>query len=194
MDPSSDTRAPILAEPFASLAAYLERFGDSSDELQYEVVDGQPVVSSAPGGAHQRCVRALLLALVAGTPPGHEVMVAPWDWVLWEFPHLTVRQPDLVVVRSELAARDRITEPPLLAVEVISPGSFERDAVTKRSEYARAGLNDYWIADPATSEVFVYRRVGAELKLHEVVDASEPQTIAAPFPVHPTIGEPSRTG
>ena len=183
MDPSSGTRAPILAEPLASLAAYLERFGDSSDELQYEVVDGQPVVSPAPGGAHQRCVRALLLALVASTPPGHEVMVAPWDWVLWELPHLAVRQPDLVVVRSELAARDRLTEPPLLAVEVISPGSFERDAVTKRSEYARAGLNDYWIADPTTSEVFVYHRVGDELRLHEVLDTSEPQLIAAPFPV-----------
>jgi len=183
VDPSSGTRAPILAEPLASLAAYLERFGDSSDELQYEVVDGQPVVSPAPGGAHQRCVRALLLALAASTPPGHEVMVAPWDWVLWELPHLTVRQPDLVVVRSELAARDRLTEPPLLAIEVISPGSFERDAVTKRSEYAQAGLDDYWIADPATSEVFVYQRVGDELRLHGVVDTSEPQLIPRPFPV-----------
>lgn len=109
--------------------------------------------------------------------------MAPWDWVLWELPHLTVRQPDLVVVRSELAAHDRLPEPPLLAVEVISPGSFERDAVTKRSEYARAGLDDYWIADPATGEVFMYQRVGDELRLHDVVDASEPQTIAAPFPV-----------
>lgn len=188
VDPLGSPRAPILAEPLESLAAYLELFAHASDDVQYEVVDGQPVVSPSPGGAHQRCVRRLLLALNAASPPDHEVMVAPWDWVLWEMPRLTIRQPDLVVVRSDLAKADRLLEPPLLAVEVISAGSFERDTVTKRAEYAKAGLSDYWIVDPESAEVFVHRRVGDELRLREVVDATSPCTITSPFPVALDLG------
>lgn len=174
---------PLLEQPLTSLHAYLELFADVAEVPQYEVVDGQPVVSPSPGGAHQRCVRALLLLLHEACPPGHEVMVAPWDWVLWELPRLTVRQPDLVVVRSGLAAGPRLTTAPLLAVEVLSEGSFERDAVTKRSEYAEAGLDDYWVVDPATAEVFVHRRLDGELRLWRTVTASSPHTLDTPFPV-----------
>lgn len=188
MDPLGSPRAPILAEPLESLAAYLELFAHASDDVQYEVVDGQPVVSPSPGGTHQRCVRRTLLALNAATPPDHEVMVAPWDWVLRELPRLTIRQPDLVVVRSELATADRLLEPPLLAVEVISAGSFERDAVTKRAEYARAGLSDYWIVDPESGEVFVHQRIGTELRLQEVVDATDQGLITSPFTVSLSLG------
>jgi Uma2 family endonuclease len=33
-------------------------------------------------------------------------------------------------------------------VEILSEEDEERDTVTKRSEYARAGIAHYWIADP----------------------------------------------
>ncbi|MGH8894154.1 MAG: Uma2 family endonuclease [Actinomycetes bacterium] len=188
MDPLATPRAPILAEPLTSLAAYLDQFPVETDHPQYEVVDGQPVVSPSPGGAHQRCVRVMLLALDAACPPGHEVMVAPWDWVLWELPRLTIRQPDLLVVRSELATEPRLTGPPLLAVEILSAGSFERDAVTKRSEYAQAGLDDYWVVDPPSGEVFVHRRVGDELRLRKVLDASTAVTVDLPFAVSLHLG------
>ncbi|KQU57271.1 hypothetical protein ASG84_16900 [Rhodococcus sp. Leaf278] len=36
----------------------------------------------------------------------------------------------------------------VLVVEVISPGSRRTDVVTKRSEYADAGIEHYWIVDP----------------------------------------------
>lgn len=174
---------PLLEQPLTSLDAYLELFRDVGEGPQYEVVDGQPVVSPSPGGAHQRCLRALLLLLHESCPPGHEVMVAPWDWVLRELPRLTVRQPDLVVVRSDLAAAPRLTTAPLLAVEVLSEGSFERDAVTKRSEYAEAGLDDYWVVDPATAEVFVHRRLDGQLRLWRSLPASTPHSLDTPFPV-----------
>ena len=88
-------------------------------------------------------------------------MPAPWDWVLWELPTLSVREPDLLVVTHEQAMDDRLLVPPLLAVEDLSPTSFERDAVTKRRDYARAGLEHYWVLDPDTPAVVAYRRRGS---------------------------------
>lgn len=76
-----------------------------------------------------------------------------------------------------------MTEPPLLAVEILSAGSFERDAVTKRAEYAKAGLDDYWVVDPRSAEVFVHLRHGDDLRLASVVDASTPATVESPFAV-----------
>lgn len=35
----------------------------------------------------------------------------------------------------------------IVAVEVLSPGSRRRDVLTKRDEYAAAGIPTYWIID-----------------------------------------------
>jgi Uma2 family endonuclease len=94
-----------------------------------EVVDGQPVVTAAPLGLHQRIVYRLALLLGSACPPGCEVLTSPVDWVLRVEP-LLVRQPDVVVVSHELAETLPLRQPPLLAVEVVSAGSFERDVVT----------------------------------------------------------------
>lgn len=45
--------------------------------------------------------------------------------------------------------------PPLLAVEVVSPGQEKRDYRYKRSEYAVRGIAEYWIIDPAAERVTV---------------------------------------
>ncbi|MDO5630165.1 MAG: Uma2 family endonuclease [Mobilicoccus sp.] len=56
----------------------------------------------------------------------------------------TVRQPDLQVTHLDVdEARPYVeAEQVLLAVEVVSPSSIERDWVTKRADYAAAG--DGW--------------------------------------------------
>ena len=72
---------------------------------------------------------------------------------------VTARVPDLVVLTpegaAELAAYKRSTiildmPPPLLVVEVVSPGkrNRDRDYRFKRSEYAARGIAYYWIIDP----------------------------------------------
>ncbi|MEM7758391.1 MAG: Uma2 family endonuclease, partial [Cyanobacteria bacterium P01_A01_bin.40] len=72
---------------------------------------------------------------------------------------VTARVPDLIVLTSEGAAelakykRSTITldmPPPLLVVEVVSPGKQirDRDYRFKRSEYAARGIKYYWIIDP----------------------------------------------
>jgi Uma2 family endonuclease len=64
------------------------------------------------------------------------------------------------VVTIEQARGPRLTEPPVLAVEVVSPTSRERDLVVKRQEYAASGLPWYWLVDLAAPEVVVLRSNG----------------------------------
>jgi Uma2 family endonuclease len=47
-----------------------------------------------------------------------------------------------------------------LAVEIVSDEGRERDLVTKRREYARAGIAEYWIIDPLLRQVTILRLDG----------------------------------
>lgn len=80
----------------------------------------------------------------------------------------TVRVPDVLVLSAELAAvlegasRSIVLmdmPPPLLAVEVVSPGQEVRDYRYKRSEYGARGIAEYWIVDPEADRVTVLTRV-----------------------------------
>src|SRR5713226_266123 len=63
------------------------------------------------------------------------------------------RRPDFAyysradATRIDLAA-NRVLGVPTLVVEVVSEEDEARDTVTKREEYARAGIPRYWIVDP----------------------------------------------
>lgn len=171
----------MLVEPFTSLDDYLAWVEHRPDEEHYEVVEGFPVMSPSPGVPHQYALSRLLILLSEACPPEHMVLPAPLDWLMWEHPRLQIREPDLVVIGRPQARAPRLTEAPLLAVEVLSPTSFERDVVAKRREYAQAGLRHYWIVDPQTPQVAVYR-MGDEGNLDMVTHASGETAIAVDEP------------
>lgn len=172
---------PLLAEPLQTVADYLAAFPDEENR-PVDVVAGQPVMSPSPTGQHQMCIVALLQLLMDAAPSGCMAIPSPWDWVLWEHP-LQTRQPDVVVVTREQARAPRLTSPPLLAVEVLSPTSVERDAVAKREEYARAGLEHHWIVDHETPRVHVFRAGGGQLRLVQQVAGDGRLDLTEPFPV-----------
>ncbi|MEU6015396.1 Uma2 family endonuclease [Streptomyces sp. NPDC047515] len=62
-------------------------------------------------------------------------------------------EPDLVVVREEGAVNQRQTRydaaDVLLAVEVVSPDSEDRDRDTKPHKYAGAGIEHFWLVEMA---------------------------------------------
>ena len=88
-----------------------------------------------------------------------------------------VRLPDLMVLSEELATmlgdrRGTITRempPPVLVVEVVSPGKTneERDYRYKRSEYAARGISEYWIVDPHQSKVTILTLVAGLYEAEE---------------------------
>ncbi len=164
---------PVSVEEFLAIP--------EGDE-HYELVDGQVVRMSSPRRLHQRAAFRLALALNGACPAGIEVLPGI-DWVLWRSPRGTVRWPDVIVVPFELADAPRLTAPPILAVEVLSPDSVERDVVAKRREYARAGLEHYWVVNPWRPEVVAYHLVDGELVEVQRLVGDTAGTIERPFPV-----------
>ena len=92
------------------------------------------------------------------------VCFAPLPVRLWPD---KIREPDILYFSHEHA--DRIGEqycgPPDLAVEVISPNTRLTDRRDKFSEYAQAGVQEYWLVDPGdrTVEVFTLQAGTYEL-------------------------------
>ena len=167
----------VVREPMS-----LEEFFALDVEL-IELVDGQPVLLSAATGPHQHAVARLLRLLDDNRPADHRVLPSPIDWVLWDDQRPTVRQPDLAVVAVDQAREKRLIRPPLLAVEVLSQSSVERDLVAKRRDYARAGCEHYWIVNLAVPEVVVLvMQEGAYVEATRLT-GGKTGTISAPFPV-----------
>ncbi|MDQ3763482.1 MAG: Uma2 family endonuclease [Actinomycetota bacterium] len=125
----------------------LERMPD--DGRRYELLDGVLLVSPAPGVWHQEVVLELAVKLRTMSPPELHVVIAPFEW---RHGHGTALQPDLLVARrADLLAVEGgkfLAEPPVLAVEVLSPSTRRIDRLSKLSAYEEAGVDSYWLVDP----------------------------------------------
>ena len=149
------------------------------DGKRYELIDGEIYTTPAPSPLHQRLVLRFARALQDHFRPPTEVFVAPIDVILG--PH-DVLQPDLVVVDNPAQVSDRgIEGPPLLVIEVLSPGTTVYDRTTKSRRYATLGVPHYWLVDPATHRIECYRREGSIYL--PVVPAGGAETLSHPdFP------------
>lgn len=149
------------------------------DGLRYELVHGQLLVTPGPRLSHQRTVGVISRLLEASRPPSHEVVFAPYDWLIDDH---TVFEPDVMVI--ERRPEDRLFEdrPPLLVVEVISPSTSSTDLLLKRHEYAQGGAQHYLIVDPRIPQVTWLRLEGGEYV--EVASASgeEAMELDEPWP------------
>lgn len=109
------------------------------------------VVSPKSAGFHQRVVGNLRQALNEQLPSQWEAVTEYELVVMEKFPP-TTRIPDIVVTESALiehnAPRVRGNQV-ILVAEVLSDGTRSTDQVTKLVEYAKAGIPNYWIVDPA---------------------------------------------
>lgn len=75
------------------------------------------------------------------------------------FPDLTVLRPEHLEQLQALGQSAITLEmaPPLLVVEVVSPGAenHRRDYLEKRNQYEWRGVPEYWIVDPVQGQVTV---------------------------------------
>ena len=159
----------MSAVPQAYRLGYADWLRLPDDGRLCELLEGELFLAPPPSIAHQRASRNVELRLaehLRATGAG-EVLYAPVGVRLSDD---TVLEPDLVVVLREHADRvgtQAIEGPPDLVVEVLSPGTAQRDLGRKRELYERHGVPEYWIVDPEarTIEVLVltagaYRRAG----------------------------------
>lgn len=129
------------------------------DRRRHEIIDGEEYVSPAPTTPHQRIVQRLHLSLgpYVEEQSAGEVFVAPCDVLLSE---TGIVQPDVLFVvaeRSDIVKERGIEGAPDLIAEVVSEGNRRHDEVRKRKLYARHGVAEYWVVDPALESVKVYR-------------------------------------
>lgn len=125
-----------------------EYLGLADDGFRYELIDGVVVMSPSPKPDHQDVIAEIefqMRLFLKDQPIGRL-----YEDIDVQFDEQTVYAPDLVfIARNRMARRpNRIAVVPDLIVEVLSPASERRDATTKRMDYARFGVREYWMIDP----------------------------------------------
>lgn len=135
---------------------------DESERI--ELVYGRPIMMSPPSRAHQRVISELNRQ-IGNYLHGKkcEVYPAPFGVRLFEeegdtpYDVDTLVEPDITVVCDPGKLDDAgCRGAPDLIVEVLSPSTQRHDRLTKFSLYQKAGVKEYWLADPASRTVSVY--------------------------------------
>jgi Uma2 family endonuclease len=130
------------------------------DNVRRELIDGELVVSPSPRIRHQDLVGRLGVVLYQHVEQQRlgRVFFVMVDVVLAED---QVFVPDLQFIATDRLGQ--LTEknmqgPPSLVVEVLSDA--RRDRIMKRDRYERFGVPEYWIVDPDSDWVEIYRLEG----------------------------------
>jgi Uma2 family endonuclease len=130
------------------------------DGKRYELMEGELfVVSPAPSTRHQAVSMNLSVALVLALQrPGlARVFHAPTDLVLSP---TNVLQPDLMVIgtsNTSIITPRAVEGPPDIVVEILSPGSLDRDEFIKRRLYQQFAVREYWVVDPESGSIVAHR-------------------------------------
>ncbi|MGW2325412.1 Uma2 family endonuclease [Streptomyces sp. NPDC001700] len=151
-----------------------------------ELIDGSLVLVSPQTAFHMRAMRLFENALLGQAPDTLDVMR-----------EMTVRldaknrpEPDLLVVRADAYIGPSQTwyspEVVLLAVEVVSEDSEERDRDTKPRRYARAGIPHYWRVeeDHGLPVVYVYELDVTTKAYHPTGIYHDKLRLAAPYDIY----------
>lgn len=138
-----------------------------ADGQRYEIIEGVLYVANAPGYDHQFTVAkiAFFLQLFVTERKLGIMLTSLFEVHLSE----TTRpvQPDVLFLTTEQQPPPsaQFVTAPTLIVEVISPSSIRLDRQIKFDAYERAGVAEYWLADPKTRSVEVYTLENGEYAL-----------------------------
>jgi Uma2 family endonuclease len=129
---------------------------------RHELIDGELFVSPVPIIKHQDCSENIAFALQRHVRRNRlgRVYTAPTGVRLR---HDTLVIPDICFVergRLHMIGAKTIDGAPDLIVEILSPGTRQRDLSTKPALYARSGVAEYWIVDPNVRSVRVLTLTG----------------------------------
>lgn len=156
------TRADHVSGPPQGEWTYDDYARLPDDGCQYQVIEGVLYVSPSPSEAHQNSngwFTVYIKLEIQGKGLGR-VYAAPFDV---ELDPRNVLQPDIVVVLKEnrgVITSSHIVGAPDLVIEIASPSTANFDRRKKLDAYARAGVPEYWIADPYAKTIEI-------LKLHQ---------------------------
>ena len=159
-------------------------FLPENEGTQYEIIDGELVVTRAPHSKHQQTCGKIFRQLDVWSEESGLGEAIPAPGVLFSESDNVI--PDVVWVSNETYASTldeagHLTGAPELAVEVLSSGKEDqrRDREAKLKLYSSRGVREYWIADWRSRKLEVYRRENSQLKL--VVTLLSNDTVTSPL-------------
>lgn len=155
------------------ILTYADLLAFPDDGLRRELINGELIVSASPYLRHQRILGRLYLAFGnhVAAHGGGVVYLAPADVILSE---INVVEPDLVFLSDtqlDLQTKANIRGVPALLIEVLSDPRMDR--VRKRDLYASFGVPEYWIVDPQSDRVEVYRHDGNGYGKPEILEPGD---------------------
>lgn len=130
-----------------------------------ELINGQIYMSPTPTNLHQRISRKLEIKLIEFIERNFlgEIFHAPLDIYLDS--EANAVQPDIIFISKENASQPLDEVPyegvPDLLVEILSPSNNKHDLVVKKELYEKFGVKEYWIVEPFSKEVTVYKLQGS---------------------------------
>lgn len=130
------------------------------DGFRYELVHGVVVMSPSPTYGHQQIARRVLQQIGAFAD-SHRLGEVVGECDVRLAGGLVYRPDVMFHGESKLARRDaagRPIEPPDIVVEVESPSTRSMDLRTKKDDYERAGVREYWVIGLHAARQFVLER------------------------------------
>jgi len=156
------------------------------DGNRYEIIEGELFVSCSPGLTHQRVLSNLFALFVLFLERNRIAEILTNAGVILS--KFSAVIPDLVIFLNEqrdtIITNDRLTGPPALVIEIVSPGSAnsQRDRVHKLRLYSKHQVQEYWIVDPRKLTVEQYVSHDSSLKPKQTLQREEERLSSAAIP------------
>lgn len=160
-----DRRVFPASEPlYAGLRMSTDEYERLEDDgHRYEVIEGVVIMAPSPGEQHQDIAGEIehqLRSFLEKHPVGrvlHDIDV--------RFDAKTLYRPDLIFLRKATHPKrtGKIRVVPDMALEILSPGTRGRDLSTKKHDYEKFGVTEYWIVDPDEQSFTCLRRRAGKL-------------------------------
>lgn len=137
-----------------------------TDDFHYELINGRQIITLTPSPKHQKLAHILSYLLLSYILPKNVDEL--FGELYLKFPnsdHQGVK-PDLVFfsrTNTYTSHANYVEGIPSLAIEIVSPSSYNRDFNEKRELYAEFAIQEYWVADPDTNKMIeVFSLEGAQ--------------------------------
>jgi len=138
----------------------------------YELINGKICLMPSNTITHQR-IKGFILFEVGNYLEGKscgEVLMSPLDVVLFKKckkKSQNVFQPDVFVVCDpKKISKKRIYGAPDLVFEIVDEATTENDYIYKFNMYMQYGVKEYWIVNPMTKQIMVYKKDKKGLKVY----------------------------
>jgi len=131
-------------------------------ENRYEYIDGEIFLLASPLYPHQKAIKEIFGAFIIWFQnKACEPLVSPFDVTLFRLENeekVNVVQPDILVIcdQQKIDKKGKYRGVPTLVVEVLSDSTRSRDLVKKLDLYMESGINEYWVVNTSSKEIYIY--------------------------------------